>query len=750
MKNFAGAVALIFLAVAAMPQTAQADASSWMGDLVDQYAGDPSPMDQSLTQFIFPGTHNSATYGLVDFDPLDPFNAPAIACEKCVDAETKTLIETPGLDVLLGYFMVPFAKAQNVSVLEQLRLGARALDLRFFRANAPDAATSPELTPGEFYAHSLFAGPTATTVFNQISTFLTEGGHEQEIIILRFAQLYEGSGEMSAASLNALFGNLLNTIGPGYFAESSLGQGTTLAQLQAANKQIVIFYNGSTPVASLDPAIGQYIWGAIDGRWYGAADVNTGGSGYPKADTWKNEPELFDWMEALGKRTDPGAMYWMHLSMGPDNGSDFPDMVSRSLACNAFEIFDEVKDIFDFVGLVFDLVGIKPPPKNPDGTTTDPDEFEQLKKILKKYLNDALQGAALKAAVETGLDLIGICPAINDDWDRFRSLEDVAAFTNPKLLPSIVGLPRDQVNILMVDHYPAEFTAEVRKLNQGAARVNIIITQLEERECHDCIPFTALRLSDPDYYPEITFFPKNESGERVADVWPTYASPVDVAEANSNLLFQATTLPPGITEAGETQHNSHWGGPWMETSGTRLKPDWRAFRALSHETPSVDIEIRIWDQDDNWCFGAPPVDLWCGWDDLSRTSGAETSVIETVVSWDTPDTARRDPPTRKIVGGPSTQCSLSDLTSWPPQCTIELDSSVMHYGYFSCVWAPLPGQPYDAATSCDPPSFNTPPVAVAVAAFANTYEGSRIAVSGIASFDPNDSDGSGGYDTEGR
>ena len=169
-----------------MAATAHAQSDRWMGDLAEQYLGGPSPMDQTLAQFIFPGTHNSATYGIPDFDPLDPFNAPPVACEKCVDAETKSIIETPGLDVLMGYFMAPFAKAQSADVLSQLRAGARALDLRFFRANAADAATSPELIPGEFYGHSWFASThNATTVFSQINTFLTEGGHEQEIIILQ-------------------------------------------------------------------------------------------------------------------------------------------------------------------------------------------------------------------------------------------------------------------------------------------------------------------------------------------------------------------------------------------------------------------------------------------------------------------------------------------------------------------------------------------------------------------------------------
>jgi len=762
---------VVLLASLCLAATAQAQVNNdkWMGDLVTQYGANPSPMDQPLSQFIFPGTHNSATYGIPDFDPLD---APPIACDKCVNAETKSIFEIPGLDVIMGYFMVPFAKSQKVDVLEQLRVGARALDLRFFRANAADAATSPELTPGEFYAHSWFAGPTATTVFDHINTFLTEGGHEQEIIILQFAQLYEGSGEMSAATLDTLFGQLLGTIGTGYFAESSLGQGTTLAQLQAANKQIVIFYNGSTPVASLSPTVRPYIWGAIDGRWYGADDVNEDSSGYPRADVWKNEPQLFDWMERLQQRSNYAEMYWMDLSMGPYGGAnamhsqnivanlvcnelEICDMLTRSLACNAFPLIDDIKNFYDPVKLIFKLIGIKPPPEG----TSDPSEAQQAKKLLSDFLSGALKGAALKAAVETVLDGLGMCPAINDDWDRFRSLEQVAAFTNPKLLPSVVGLRRDQVNILLVDHYSAAFTAEAKKLNQGATRVSVVLTDIRERECHDCIPLTAIRLTSPDYYPEITFFPKDKvasdlTAVRVPDVWPTYPSPVEVAEENSSLIFQEAILFPNTSEAGQNQHNSHWGGPWLETSGTHLQPSWRAYRALSPDTPSVDVEIRLWDQDDNLCFGVSPVELWCGWDDLSRTNGNATVITETIPSWATASTIVTEnvdgdnypvPPVSKVVGGPFTHCSFLDLLNLT--CDINLDSSVVSYSYYSCLWAPVPGEILKQRLACDLPSFNTPPVPVIEdMTVPLTNEGWRTFASGINSYDPNDLDGSFGID----
>ena len=46
------------------------DHHRWMGEL---FSRDPALMDQSLARFIFPGTHDSGTYGLVY----------ASACEGC-------------------------------------------------------------------------------------------------------------------------------------------------------------------------------------------------------------------------------------------------------------------------------------------------------------------------------------------------------------------------------------------------------------------------------------------------------------------------------------------------------------------------------------------------------------------------------------------------------------------------------------------------------------------------------------------
>ncbi len=54
---------------------------------------------------------------------------------------------------------------------------------------------------------------------------------------------------------------------------------------------------------------------AID--YFVSIDVNPPDGGYPKADVWKNERLLFNWMKTLGQlRTDEDAMYLISLNMG--------------------------------------------------------------------------------------------------------------------------------------------------------------------------------------------------------------------------------------------------------------------------------------------------------------------------------------------------------------------------------------------------------------------------------------------------
>ena len=148
LRHVASIVCLL-MAFVATPASAQAvDPSLWMLELAQEANGGPSALDQPLSQFIFPGSHMSGSFAIPDFDSTDPFNAPPLACDACISPADLDILSTPGLDVLIGYLVAPLAKTQKRTTYEQLQDGARAFDLRFFRATAGDVARSRNWSPG--------------------------------------------------------------------------------------------------------------------------------------------------------------------------------------------------------------------------------------------------------------------------------------------------------------------------------------------------------------------------------------------------------------------------------------------------------------------------------------------------------------------------------------------------------------------------------------------------------------------------
>ncbi len=606
-----------------------------MGELADEAEGGSSALDQTLAQFIFPGSANAGTYGIREWDPLDPFLSPVLACDKCMAGNPlRVFLQIPGVDVVAGFVGQRFAKSQKRTMLQQLQDGARAFDLRFFRATAADAARSPELVAGQFYIHRTLAGAPSTQIFADLATFLNQSGHDREIVLLNFSQMYEGSDDMGTASLESLFTQMRSTVGASRFAPENLGDVATLAQLAAQGRQVVVSYQGSTPLN--DPAIASLVWPPIASRNFESPDVNPFG-GYPKADTWKTEGLLLDKMRTLAsRRPDESKMYQMSVAMDADNNSDFPGMLPRALFCNMFNGVITDTALGSALNGLLDNSPVGQIPTN-------------LKQLLKDFVQDFLTGAIAAAAAELLLEGAGVCPAVNNDWDRFTSLEEVAGFTNPKLLPSLVGLRRNDVNIVLADYYTTPFTAEAKRLNQGAARLTVTIRNVAELECHDCLPPT-----NPDYYPEIVFRPNGSVAPANWHDWPYYPNAHE-------------TLDPG--------HFSQWGGPWLETRGRNINPNWRAMRSVAPTTAFVDVQFRIWDQDDNLC----PAPLWCGPDDISKLNGSSTVVGFRENVWDTG--------TNTVRVGNRTAWSAGPTGFWV------YDSSRVTYTVDVCQWSLIPGQP---------------------------------------------------------
>src|SRR5262245_20669070 len=216
MKSLLIWTAVLFALTASAVPSASAQPAHpdrWMGELFDQA---PAAMDQSLARFIWPGAHDSGTFGLT----------PNLACDNCIGASTfldplencHDKLDPSGFGSMCSFFEVgvaagglPFGMAQHLSVGQQLSAGVRVLDLRFFRATPADAGrTNGALQPGRFYIHHTFAGPEVTGILSDISAFLSQPGHDKEVIMLRFVFLEEGDDEMSKAGLDALFSQVRN------------------------------------------------------------------------------------------------------------------------------------------------------------------------------------------------------------------------------------------------------------------------------------------------------------------------------------------------------------------------------------------------------------------------------------------------------------------------------------------------------------------------------------------------------------
>ena len=173
----------------ATPAFALTNPDRWMSELAVQYEGCPSPMDQTLAQFIFPGTHDSGTY----------FISEVPACDNCLGSLTP-IKDVPILGGLIGQ-VNSFSEAQDTDIYGQLMRGARVFDLRFFRASQADAlgsvASSFPLVEGKFYIHHVFTGPSSDQIFQQIRDFLSVDGREKEVIILNFTQMKDSISHLS-------------------------------------------------------------------------------------------------------------------------------------------------------------------------------------------------------------------------------------------------------------------------------------------------------------------------------------------------------------------------------------------------------------------------------------------------------------------------------------------------------------------------------------------------------------------------
>lgn len=284
-------VAVLYLSVSGLAN-AQTNQSRWMGELADEYSGVASPLDQTLDQFIFPGSHDAGTYKI----------KIAPACDACRPGPMEWIFEYPTLTTTIFVSSVftpnaygqaatnlagPFMRAQSDTVLDQLNNGSRAFDFRFFEATADDISKGqavlsdivttlqPALTAlglneraedflaaklggdsleplveGQYYIHHTFSGPSSDEIFADIAAFVAAPGHDQEVFILQFGYMNSGAGKMSADSLREFFRQLFDTVGPQYFVQCIKDQDIGIDGIPdvctAANRTLSSIINDAT------------------------------------------------------------------------------------------------------------------------------------------------------------------------------------------------------------------------------------------------------------------------------------------------------------------------------------------------------------------------------------------------------------------------------------------------------------------------------------------------------------------------
>jgi len=574
---FALAASAVTPAWAQSPNAPPLHSDQWMGELFDAH---PTAEDQTLARFIFPGSHDAGTYGLT----------PDLSCENCAGASMFLTplqtchddLDSSGFGGLcnvfsggVGLYGPPWGRAQHLSIHDQLAAGARVFDLRFFRATPDDQSrTSGDLTSGEFYIHHTFAGPDSNIILNDIATFLRESGHDREVIILNISSLNEGNTSMSFEGLSAFFTQVqtylgsymapapnssCTTTGPTCPATAVFGQSTTIGQMlgQSGPHQVIVFcdclnknnfgtvgfdVNAPSDVANIwDPSeIGSSGFYNINNAQLNSSTTaanatvtpNNTDSGYPRPD-------------------DTSASYTLEAKDA--NG----DSISEGSANGQYP-WNTDNDIITALSYMA-------------GQRTSQSTMWQM------GLNIGLDNnaAALIRSIACNLDtsnVSGYCGAVNKDWDRFANLQEMANWLNPKTLGALVYVPRNDVNVVFLDHYDPSLTQEFYKLNAGATRVQLQINKVQGTSTsyyYDCITnvnSTCL----PDFYPDIIW------GQLDPPVTvPTPTSPIP-APLDWNLRLER----------------------YAQVSDTLvIEPDWLGVRSYPNDWQSTSFGFQIWDAD---------------------------------------------------------------------------------------------------------------------------------------------------------
>jgi hypothetical protein len=245
---------------------------TWMADLGDTIAAKP------FNQLVLPGTHESATYSLIEDSAMGPGCESIVydvkndsdKIEKIASLLSVVFVGLGPVDLLAIAAAViaayvsesgfdstvqAWSVAQNRDITQQLTDGVRYFDLRI-------APLPPSNVPSIVHGHY---GAAAATLLTAVSSFLST--RPKEIVILDFNHFYAMTPDLHAGlaqTISGTFGDLLAD-------RTTFNPASTVSELWADGKQVIVLYGGDENAANGFPASegAATTVDANDFLWYG-------------------------------------------------------------------------------------------------------------------------------------------------------------------------------------------------------------------------------------------------------------------------------------------------------------------------------------------------------------------------------------------------------------------------------------------------------------------------------------------------
>jgi hypothetical protein len=483
--------------------------------------------NEKLSELVIPGTHDSGTYDL-------SFGDSAWA------DSTKQALNELAPSIAQGY-----AETQSQTIYEQLMSGARILDLRFEEIEF--------LGQQNFRIHHSYLGPTYAEIFADIRQFLEESGHEKEIVVLKFSHMQSAvnvnsdgtfSKSMPSASHRQFIAHILREFGPYMMKTSDEGFAVTPKDIHDAEKQIIVLY-GATTVGA-------------DETHYITGKNHAGG------------------LENLVRTQQESGDIGFLDHCPRDNKLEDVSATNLPECEKLFWTLAEPGSWFSKKEL-FGGTGDYPSPTNYGAA--DLLENKWLRRVFQDRTSDK---RASMTSLAMGLDtpgepLAGIPYMIFNNTPietaslGFSSLEEAAAYTNPRLVPHLIAIPKNKVNFVMVDYFQSSgLVQEAIKLNADPARVSVRIKSVRlDDEISECGPgsgFLGIGDEDCDMYPNLAI----SEGTPITSVGD-----------------QTENYRVAIPDKNSVYRNSHFSPPYWST--TKAIP-WNSSENLT-------LRIQVWDDD---------------------------------------------------------------------------------------------------------------------------------------------------------